>query len=92
MKYIIITILFGLCVAFGYSLACHYKKTVIADEQIRTIRETQQQLIDAGYERVYVPRRGEWCTLAADGKWGEITDAAYCQYKCDEALEVMGSK
>lgn len=50
----------------------------IQKPQIRNIGETQQQLIDAGYENVYVPEFGEFRDLTVDYNWGPITEAAYC--------------
>lgn len=60
-----------------------------SDTQIRNIGETQQQLIDAGYERVYVPEYNDVNTLAVDYKWGPITEAAYCQWSHDKVIVRM---
>ena len=57
--------------------------------QIRNIGETQQQLIDAGYERVYVPEYEDFKTLKVDYTWGPITEAAYCQWAHDKVIARM---
>lgn len=62
---------------------------IIKVEVPMSIRATQLKLIELGYERVWVPEQGDFNNVIPDGKWGDITDAAYCSYKAAEAIRLM---
>ena len=84
VRMILITVIFLGIVAFAY----HFGKLARPESsKIRNIGETQQQLIDAGYEWVIVD--GNWAQVTVDYLWGPKTDAAYCQWSADRTISRM---
>ncbi len=52
------------------------------------IRELQQYMIDSGIKKVKV--NGEWEVLKVDGRWGDISEGAYCILKGIESMRKAG--
>ncbi len=74
---------------FLFPLFCLFLLAVwpVESEVIRSPYQAQLQLIEAGYEKVWV--KGEWKILKADTKWGPISQAAYNQYVADKVTKRM---